>query len=217
MSSAMVVFLVASSPLALSVMQDTNGPAQFKRPFLVGNGTSMRNPPSLFRTPPYVNATPVVTHRKVPLSENGQPGKPNYFLVMATDGLWDELSNDDVVSLVGGYLAGLKGKVPKSDLRSMVPISTGAEGVEGKREKKANKIEGSWAFIDENPSVHLIRNAFGGGDEDALRRRLSIPAPYSRRYRDDVTVTVVWWENNGTQHQTQLNREQLREQMKAKL
>ncbi|KAH6915110.1 phophatase 2C family protein [Coprinopsis sp. MPI-PUGE-AT-0042] len=185
--------------------------------FLVGNGTSMRNPPSLFKTPPYVMATPVVTHRKLPLSEGGQPGKPNYFLVMATDGLWDELSNDDVVSLVGGYLSGLKGKVPKSDLRSMVPISTGAEGVEGKRVKKANKVEGSWAFVDENPSVHLIRNAFGGGDEDALRRRLSIPAPFSRRYRDDVTVTVVWWENNGVQHQTQLTREQLREQARAKL
>jgi pyruvate dehydrogenase phosphatase len=59
--------------------------------FLVGNGTSMRNPPSLFKTPPYVIATPVVTHRKLPLSEGGHPGKPNYFLVMATDGLWDEL------------------------------------------------------------------------------------------------------------------------------
>jgi pyruvate dehydrogenase phosphatase len=114
-------------------------------------------------------------------------------------------------------LSGLKGKVPKSELRSMVPISTGAGGVEGKREKKANKVEGSWAFVDENPSVHLIRNAFGGGDEEALRRRLSIPAPFSRRYRDDVTVTVVWWENNGVQHQTQLTREHLREQARAKL
>ena len=23
---------------------------------------------------------------------------------------------------------------------------------------------------------------------------MSIPAPYSRSHRDDITVTVVWWE-----------------------
>ncbi len=61
------------------------------------------------------------------------------------------------------------------------------------RKEEAAK-EGSWAFKDENLSAHLIRNAFGGGDEIALSRLMSIPAPYSRRYRDDVTVTVVWWQ-----------------------
>ncbi len=30
-----------------------------------------------------------------------------------------------------------------------------------------------------------------------MRRLLSIPAPHSRRYRDDVTVTVVWWREGG--------------------
>ncbi|KAG2013314.1 phophatase 2C family protein [Coprinopsis cinerea AmutBmut pab1-1] len=180
--------------------------------FLVGNGTSMRKPPALFKTPPYVTARPVVTHRKLALSEGDGSGKPNYFLVMATDGLWDELSNDDVISLVGGYLSGLKGTVPKSELPSLVPVSTGAEGVEGKRHRKANKTDGSWAFVDDNVSVHLIRNAYGGGDESTLRRRLSIPAPFSRRYRDDVTVTVVWWEN-GTQQTATISKDQL----KAKL
>ncbi|TFK20338.1 phophatase 2C family protein [Coprinopsis marcescibilis] len=178
--------------------------------FLVGNGSSMRNPPTLFKTPPYVTAQPVVTHRHLPLTEASS--KPNYFLVMATDGLWDELSNDDVISLVGGYLSGVKGTVPKSDLPSLVPIASGASGVEGKRNKKSNKTDGSWAFVDDNVSAHLIRNAFGGGDEGTLRRRLSIPAPFSRRYRDDVTVTVVWWEN-GNEHQAQISKDQL----KAKL
>jgi len=67
--------------------------------------------------------------------------------------------------------------------------------VDGKTNLKRTKgKEGSWAFQDENLSAHLIRNAFGGGDEMTLRRYLSIPAPYSRRYRDDITVTVVCWE-----------------------
>jgi pyruvate dehydrogenase phosphatase len=99
-----------------------------------------------------------------------------------------------VVSLVGGHLAGLKGTIPKSDLPSLVPTSAGFLGVEGK-DKKKRATAGSWAFTDDNVSAHLIRNAFGGGDGMALRRLLSIPAPFARRYRDDVTVTVVWWED----------------------
>lgn len=104
------------------------------------------------------------------------------------------------MSLVGGHLAGLRGTVPKSDLPSLVPTSAGSPGIEGK-DKKHKAAPGSWAFVDDNVSAHLIRNAFGGGDEMALRRLLSIPAPYSRRYRDDVTVTVIWWEdgNEGAQ------------------
>lgn len=98
-----------------------------------------------------------------------------------------------MVSLVGGHLAGLKGTISKSDLPSLVPTSSGTPTVEGKSKKKAQKE--SWAFADDNVSAHLIRNAFGGGDEMSLRQMLSIPAPLSRRYRDDVTVTVVWWED----------------------
>jgi pyruvate dehydrogenase phosphatase len=106
----------------------------------------------------------------------------------------DPKSSEDVVSLVGGYLAGLKGTIPKSDLPSLVPTSSGSVGVEGKG-KKHRATTDSWAFTDDNVSAHLIRNAFGGGDEKALRQALSIPAPHARRYRDDVTVTVVWWED----------------------
>lgn len=103
-------------------------------------------------------------------------------------------SSEDVVSLVGGHLAGLKGTISKSDLPSLVPTSSGTPTVEGKSKKKKAQNE-SWAFADDNVSAHLIRNAFGGGDEMSLRQMLSIPAPLSRRYRDDVTVTVVWWED----------------------
>jgi pyruvate dehydrogenase phosphatase len=77
----------------------------------------------------------------------------------------------------------------------LVPTSSGAPTVEGKDKKRPNKEEGAWAFVDENVSSHLIRNAFGGGDERTLRKLLSIPAPFARSYRDDVTVTVVWWED----------------------
>jgi len=120
-------------------------------------------------------------------------------------------SNDEVVSLVGGHLTGLKGTIPKSQLPSLVPTSSGSQGIEGKN-KTVKRKEGTWAFTDDNLSAHLIRNAFGGGDEMALRRLLSIPPPFSRRHRDDVTVTVVCWED-GNEPQAQIFTEKLKSKL----
>jgi pyruvate dehydrogenase phosphatase len=166
--------------------------------FMIGNNKAMTPPSPLLRTPPYVTATPVVTHRKLSFSSENEsaPQDSIRFVVLATDGLWDQLTNEEVVALVGGHFAGLNGKVSRSDLPNLIPTSAGSQGVEGKK-KKDMKTEGHWAFQDENISTHLIRNAFGGGDEVQLKRLLSIPAPYSRRYRDDVTVTVIWWAQDG--------------------
>ncbi|KAJ7721185.1 phosphatase 2C-like domain-containing protein [Mycena maculata] len=169
------------------------------RAFLNG---SMRAPPLLLKTPPYVTACPVVTHRVLELPPSDVKTKGALrFIVLATDGLWDELSSEDVVRLVGGHLAGLTGAIPKSDLPSLVPTTAGARTVQGKAALRARdgegKEAGKWAFVDANPSAHLIRNAFGGANEGALRRLLSIPAPLARRHRDDVSVTVVWWEEGG--------------------
>ncbi|KAI9467151.1 phosphatase 2C-like domain-containing protein, partial [Lactarius psammicola] len=168
------------------------------RAFFAGAGRTMRPAPSASKTPPYVIATPVVTHRKLSLPNPGS-SKPESsfslkFLVLATDGLWDELSSEEVVALVGGYLSGLKGTIPKSSLQTLVPTTTGSPTVEGKEHTKGSTHQSSWTFVDDNVSAHLIRNAFGGGNEDELRRILSIPAPHSRRWRDDITVTVIWWE-----------------------
>lgn len=174
--------------------------ASLNQAFLVGNNQNIRSQPASFRTPPYVTSTPVVTHRKLsflPLADQttSKPSSALRFIVLATDGLWDQLSSQEVVALVGGHLAGLKGTIPKSSMTSLVPTSTGSPTVEGKDKRRQKKDEGAWAFVDENVSAHLIRNAFGGGDIAALRRLLSIPAPFARSYRDDVTVTVVWWED----------------------
>ena len=118
--------------------------------------------------------------------------------------------------LVGGHLKGLKGTVPKSALPALVPTASGTAAIEGKAARHQRDGGAKWAFVDENPSAHLIRNAFGGGDTGALRRVLSIPAPFARRHRDDVSVTVVWWESNNTQpNVTSLNIE--RDEVKAKL
>jgi pyruvate dehydrogenase phosphatase len=160
-------------------------------------GTGFRPPPSLLKTPPYVTATPVVTHRTLGLPTPSAPhgSAPSMrFVVLATDGLWDQLSSTDAVALVGGYLQGVRGSVSKAALPALVPTAEGHLGIDGKEKREKEGAKGRWAFVDDNVSAHLIRNAFGGGDELMLRQVLSIPAPHSRRYRDDVTVTVVWWE-----------------------
>ncbi|KAK7061943.1 PPM-type phosphatase domain-containing protein [Favolaschia claudopus] len=171
------------------------------RAFLVGNELALRSP-STSQTPPYVIARPVVTHRvlNLPTNDGDMPSKSKpalRFVVLATDGLWDELSSEDVVRLVGGHLAGLSGTVKKTQLATLVPTTTGTDAVEGnvaRRQRTPAEAEGAWAFVDENPSAHLIRNAFGGANTGVLRRLLSIPEPLARRHRDDVSVTVVWWE-----------------------
>ena len=79
----------------------------------------------------------------------------------------------------------------KSDLP--IPTSSG-KTIEGKEKHLRDNTGSSWAFVDDNLSTHLIRNAFGGGDDEKLRKVLSIPGPLARNYRDDVTCTVIFWE-----------------------
>lgn len=122
-------------------------------------------------------------------------------------------SSEEVVSLVGGHLAGLKGQISKQDLSKRMPISA-ADGttVEGKDHKRES-LGDSWVFEDANLGAHLIRNALGGGNESLVRQLVSIPAPHSRRHRDDITVTVVTWEE-GSEHLAQSSKIELPQRAK---
>ncbi len=53
-------------------------------------------PPNSYLTPPYLTADPVVSHRKI-TKEDG-------FLIVASDGLWEKMSSDHAVKLIGRYL-----------------------------------------------------------------------------------------------------------------
>ncbi|KAH9927233.1 protein serine/threonine phosphatase 2C [Fomitopsis serialis] len=157
--------------------------------FMEGNAKTLRAVPSMLKTPPYVTARPEVTHRKLSLPPYANPStKPKSMMRFL-------LSSEEVVALVGGHLAGLKGSVPKAQLPEMVRTTSGSPTVNGKSFEPRRSTEGKWAFVDDNVCTHLIRNALGGADESKLRKLLSIPAPLSRSYRDDITVTVVWWED----------------------
>jgi len=178
-----------------------------------------RTPSSLLKTPPYVTAEPIITTTKV------EPEKGD-FVVMATDGLWEMLTNEEVVGLVGQWLdaqgnPGSQGSQTQSWLTSwwstqkQLPVEqkTGETG-EGQRapirqQQWGTKTSLNERFVveDKNAATHLVRNALGGKDQDQLSALLTLPSPFSRRYRDDLTVEVIFFGEGASTGNVTLNKE----------
>ncbi|GJJ07170.1 hypothetical protein Clacol_001370 [Clathrus columnatus] len=164
-------------------------------------------PPSIhLKTPPYVTAEPVVTIREDYLPGGKDTGsKKMRFLILATDGLWDVMSSEEACALVAGHLSGLRGRINKRDLPEKlggkITVESGGVTKSGETVQTENGREeekGRWTFseADEgNIAKHLIRNALGG-ESRKVREMLSIPSPLSRNFRDDISVIVVWWDEN---------------------
>jgi pyruvate dehydrogenase phosphatase len=153
-----------------------------------------RTPHPLLKTPPYVTAEPVVTTTKVDPTQGD-------FLVIATDGLWEMLSNEEVVGLVGQWIeqqrSGAASGTSKEWLQSWLGFGNKQLPVEVSREvtsagqrrpirQQQYDVPGSanrFAVEDKNAATHLVRNAMGGKDKDMVSALLTLPSPYSRRYR----------------------------------
>ena len=193
-----------------------------------------RTPHNLLKTPPYVTAEPVVTSTSI------EPARGD-FLVMATDGLWEMLTNEEVVGLVGQWIetqnklasnktgsanstsAWLTSWFTSSDSNAgSLPVERGgnmdktgridnshqqapgnnkASGGQEKpiRQQQWDTPSAPSRFVmeDKNCATHLIRNALGGKDKDMVCALLTLPSPYSRRYRDDLTVQVIFFGEGG--------------------
>lgn len=151
-----------------------------------------RTPHPLLKTPPYVTAEPIITTTKVDPSQGD-------FLVIATDGLWEMLSNEEVVGLVGqwveqqrsgagGNQAWLKSWFGFDNKKLPVESSQPTE-TDGQRRpirQAQYDIAGAasrFVVEDNNAATHLVRNAMGGKDKDMVCALLTLPSPYSRRYR----------------------------------
>lgn len=159
-----------------------------------------KTPHQLLQTPPYVTAEPVVTSTRI------EPEKGD-FVVLATDGLWEMLTNEEVIGLVGQWIE--KQNSAHSNLSSTAwltswfkPSSTHLPVEKGGNSGKSGLVGGEstapirqqqWdidsqneaRFVveDRNAATHLIRNALGGKDRDMVCALLTLPSPYSRRYR----------------------------------
>lgn len=188
----------------------------------------VRLPPRGLKTPPYVTAEPVVEWRRIPGrmdgsmdgssnydSGSGAPSRELRFIIMASDGLWDLMSNEEAVSLVAGHLAGMRGSVRAADLQrmcfepskspgpqkgqSMASVEDPTSSAPGFKEptvphhpllKSPHHIP-AFTFEDDNLSTHLVRNALGGAARERVAGLLAIPSPESRRYRDDVRINLL--------------------------
>lgn len=180
-----------------------------------------RTPSKHLKTPPYVTAEPVVTTTKV------DPSKGD-FVVLATDGLWEMLSNEEVVGLVGQWLekqasssktstssAGGWLQSWFSSQKASLPVDHHDSGANGGQ--RAPIRQQQWGvesgkderFVveDANAATHLVRNALGGKDKDMISALLTLPSPYSRRYRDDLTVQVIFFGNGERSGNVELNKE----------
>ena len=155
-----------------------------------------KTPSMLLKTPPYVTAEPVVTTTKVE-PENGD------FVVMATDGLWEMLTNEEVVGLVGQWLesqpkssastgGGSWAKNWFSGMDTALPVEKHSKTGLGSGGQRAPVRQVQWSvhgsderFVveDKNAATHLVRNALGGRDRDMVCALLTLPSPYARRYR----------------------------------
>ena len=110
-----------------------------------------------------MTAEPVITTTTISPADMS-----NAFIVMGTDGLWEKLTNEEVVGLVGRFLdrkTEKPGWFSKSESFNVAepPQIDGA-----KRPNGSSKRSRQWVWQDGNAATHLIRNALGGGNEDEV-------------------------------------------------
>ncbi|KAJ2583816.1 [Pyruvate dehydrogenase [acetyl-transferring]]-phosphatase 1, mitochondrial [Coemansia sp. RSA 1836] len=135
-------------------------------PVLLSRGHRYATTPPNYVTPPYVTARPVIV--KHLLSDDDK------FIVIASDGLYDQLSDAEVVGSVSQWYEAHIGSKAK-DGSSASTLTT----------------------EDANAATHLIRAALSTDhssrrrSDTVIRRLLAIPPPHSRRFRDDISVTIV--------------------------
>ncbi|PYH89037.1 protein serine/threonine phosphatase 2C [Aspergillus ellipticus CBS 707.79] len=150
-------------------------------------------------TPPYLTAEPLVT------SVHIQPERGD-FVVMASDGLWELLSNEEVVGLVGRWVDEQKSigtedgkKGWKRYISSVKSTVVGGNPTGQKKpQHSGSPIHPDDRFVleDTNAATHLLRNALGGQlhDGEMVRAMLTLSPPLSRRYRDDLTIMVIFFD-----------------------
>ena len=159
-----------------------------------------RAPHQNLKTPPYVTAEPVVTSTQIDPSQGD-------FVVLATDGLWEMLTNEEVVGLVGQWMEENNASGKRSGNKSWfsswfnsentsLPVESGGNsGKDGRANGKPeapirqrqwqlnSQNQSRFIVEDKNAATHLVRNALGGRDRDMVCALLTLPSPYSRRYR----------------------------------
>ncbi|KRX88544.1 [Pyruvate dehydrogenase [acetyl-transferring]]-phosphatase 1, mitochondrial [Trichinella pseudospiralis] len=150
----------------------------------------LRRPPMNYLTPPYLTCEPSVYYYR--LTEDDK------FLILASDGLWEMIVPEAAVRFVANHAIGVETLTPYQRL----PNATLKQILEDLRDRKRRE---SKRPVDVNSATHLIRHALTNDVSDenvyaALSATLSIPECAARAYRDDITVTVVYFHQIQMKH-----------------
>ncbi|KAI5359267.1 putative PPM-type phosphatase domain, protein phosphatase 2C family [Septoria linicola] len=171
-------------------------------------------PDSMIKTPPYLTAEPEIMETKVRTD-----GEHPDFLIMASDGLWDQMSSEDAVTCVQMWLeknkpAAFLEEQPEEEVSSWkdllkkqpppgrAPTFTSAADLANDEDVYFDEVEGctKWKvspkhFVneDENCGIHLVKNALGGKRRDLFTGVMSVQTPLARYVRDDITVHVIFF------------------------
>ncbi|XP_062318316.1 pyruvate dehydrogenase [acetyl-transferring]-phosphatase 2, mitochondrial [Osmerus eperlanus] len=138
--------------------------------------------PPNYLTPPYLDVAPELVYHKLRPQDR--------FLILGSDGLWDEMGNEEAVRLVGEHLSGIHLQAPVSASERQLNLGRMHELLQ-RRLARANPSP------DPNAATHLIRHALGTGEygelsQERLAAMLALPEDLARMYRDDITATVVY-------------------------
>jgi len=141
--------------------------------------------PPDFRTPPYLTAEPELCSHILSPEDS--------FLVLASDGLWELLDDQEVVRVVGDFMEASGGALSMFNPRL---TETGASMTLGELHGELLRSRREPAAPERNAATLLVRHAVGRDEagrlcDERLCDMLSLPEDLARLYRDDITVTVV--------------------------
>ena len=133
--------------------------------------------PNNYRTPPYLDAEPEVMHYRLSPKDR--------FIILASDGLWDSdgMTVDKAVSLIGHHTEGQQvlGRYRPAEDSLLGGINS---ALKKRKEGLAKKA------VDDNVATHLLRHALGL-EHGYISAQLTLPEKLVRYYRDDITITVI--------------------------
>ena len=114
-------------------------------------------------------------------------------MILASDGFWDCVSNEQAVGLVEMWMkAKQEGAIGKKIRKEQSQGGLARRITSGRKAR-----EEDFVVVDENCAAHLVRNALGGSDEEVLCGMVGAQPSISRDVRDDITIQVVFFEDKG--------------------
>ncbi|XP_070575776.1 pyruvate dehydrogenase [acetyl-transferring]-phosphatase 1, mitochondrial-like [Ptychodera flava] len=141
-----------------------------------------------YYSPPYLTASPEVIHHRVSPQDK--------FLIIATDGLWDVMTKEKAVQLIGDHISGKETLEPFRRKETTGKRRQTLTDINKKLKERAVGLASR--PIDENVATHLIRHALGDTEHGIcsvkLSESLSLPDGEARAHRDDITIYVIFFD-----------------------